>query len=449
MTQLYRVLISGRTIGDVPLANLKADIAQAFKLQGEQLERMLSGRALIVSRNASAASAEKLLARLQSLGLEGRIEAQVDTPPEPPLMPPPVQHQAAGKEELFALKRPAISGAEPTHAAAEAPVDTTPANNDTVCPKCGEVQPKRTLCRSCGLDMPRYLAAQQAAEEEARAERIASRESRQKPGRASHHHEPGEYQAGILGLGFSGRLGRLDYLSGSLLSNGIWLAFAFLAISTGIPGLFGLGIFLSVVYALRCIALRLQDTGRTGWLTLVALVPLLGALMAILLLFIGGDDDDNDYGAPPASGGGLRAIAILLLLFGTSWVSYRSITQNPEKALHLFAAMSSAEAQADSNMLSADEPTEAPAKISYSSGNRVDIYVIAGCSDCDQMLAWLKTNRLRATIYQVDRDQHAAERLSSITGNRGRVALPVLEVNGKLLPGNPGLEEVHRHLHRE
>jgi len=446
MTQLYRVLISGRTIGDVPLADLKTGIAQAFKLQGAQLERMLSGQALIVSRNASAASAEKLLARLQSLGLEARIEAQADTPPEAPSAPPTVEQKPSDKEELFALKRP-VPSAPVTTSTVDTCADAAPTNNDTICPKCGEAQPKRTLCRKCGLDMPRYLAAQQAAEEEARAERIASQGSRQKPGRPNRS-ETGEYQAGILGIGFSGRLGRLDYLSGSLLSNGIWLAFAFLAISTGIAGLFGLGIFLSVVYALRCIALRLQDTGRTGWLALVALVPLLGALMAILLLFIGGDDDDNDYGAPPASGGGLRAIAILLLLFGTSWVSYRSITQDPEKALHLFAAMSSAEAQADSK-LSTDEPTEAPARISYSSSNRVDIYVIAGCSDCDRMLAWLSANSLRATIYRVDQDPHAAERLSSITGNRGRVALPVLEVNGKLLPGNPVLEEVHRHLHQQ
>lgn len=53
------------------------------------------------------------------------------------------------------------------------------ATNEVVCPKCGELQPPRNLCRACAIDMPRFLAARQAAEEEARASRTALAPSRQ------------------------------------------------------------------------------------------------------------------------------------------------------------------------------------------------------------------------------------------------------------------------------
>ena len=461
MTQLYRVVISGRTIGDVALADLKTAIGQAFKLQGAQLERMVSGKPLTVSRNATTAAAEKLLARLQSLGLEASIEAQAETPPDPPPVPSkPADSDPAVKEELFALKPPVAAVPSAAVPSAAVPSAASPAvatagaaplaaaSAETVCPKCGEAQPKRTLCRQCGLDMPRYLAAQQAADEEARAERLANQSGGPKPGRPKGD-EAGDWQAGLLSLGFSGRFGRLDYLAGSLLSTGIWLLFALLAVYTGVKGLVGLGILLSVIYGLRCIALRLHDTGRTGWLTLVALVPLLGALMALLLLFVGGDDDDNEYGTAPADHGGLRAITILLLLSGASWLSYRDIAQDPEKTLRLLAAMSVGQAQAEADEADDDESPETPSAITYSSINRIDIYVIAGCSDCDRMLAWLGANGLHASVYNVDSDRQAAERLHSITGDNGRIMLPVLEVNGKLLPGNPTPEQVHSLLRQE
>lgn len=47
------------------------------------------------------------------------------------------------------------------------------ATNEVICPKCGEQQPPRNLCRACAIDMPRFLAARKAAEEEERASRIA------------------------------------------------------------------------------------------------------------------------------------------------------------------------------------------------------------------------------------------------------------------------------------
>ena len=67
------------------------------------------------------------------------------------------------------------------------------------------------------------------------------------------------------------------------------------------------------------------------------------------------------------------------------------------------------------------------------------------------MRAWLDANRLSYTLYAVDSDNSAAERLHSIIAGDGqaRINLPVLEVNGKVLPGNPDIGEVHRLLRQE
>jgi uncharacterized membrane protein YhaH (DUF805 family)/glutaredoxin len=297
--------------------------------------------------------------------------------------------------------------------------------------------------------MPRYLAAQEAADREAREERAAELEARRgSPG--GFRRGAGEARAGLLGIGFSGRLARLDYFSSSLLSNLLWFLLVLLAVATGKMAFVGFGLFLAVIYSLRCITLRLHDTGRTGWLALIVLVPILGALMALALLFMGGEEDDNEYGPRPADGAGRRAILVLLAFFVVAGLSFRSISQSPEKGMRFLEAM--AAIQGKNAEAAEDEEAAAPqAAARYASNNRVDIYVMAGCSACDEMRTWLNANGLRYTVYSVDSDQHAAERLHSIMAGdgQGQIMLPVLEVNGKVLPGNPDIGAVHRQLRQE
>ncbi|HXE40569.1 MAG TPA: DUF805 domain-containing protein, partial [Azonexus sp.] len=341
MTEQFRVVISGRTISGAPLADIKDAVGRVFRLQGEALERMVSGQAMIVARACDKAAAEKLHARLQALDLEARIDALPAVAPAPEATPPAPPEKAEAKpDELFALAGPAVS-APVANPGAGAGLSVPPAAvaAEVVCPKCGEAQPKRTLCRQCGLDMPRYLAAQEAAEREARAEREAEREARrQSPGRVGRG--AGEPVAGVLGLGFSGRLGRLDYFSASLLSSTLWLLLVLAAVATGKMALAGLGLFLSAIYSIRCIVLRLHDTGKSGWLALIVLVPVLGALMALALLFMGSDGDENEYGSVATNGAGRRAILVLVALFVVSGLSYRSLSQSPEKAMRFLEAMS-------------------------------------------------------------------------------------------------------------
>ncbi|WP_168734247.1 DUF805 domain-containing protein [Pseudothauera nasutitermitis] len=452
MLEKYQVVISGRTLDGAPLSSVKAEVGEAFHLRDEQLDRMLSGKPRVVSRSTTAEGAERLLARLRALGLEAHAELLAENRDEAPSAPrpgsgnPPASRPAAGNppqadgQELFALAGP--QSPAHNHTAAPMVLEALPADGVT-CPKCGESQPKRTLCRACGLDMPRYLASKEAEEREQREARTAELAAR-RPGTAALS-RPGGDRPALLSLGFAGRFGRLDYFAASLFSTLLWLIPVWLAVVTGKNAFAGLGMLLSFVYALRCIALRLHDTGRTGWMALIAVVPVIGALMALALLFIGGEEEHNEYGPAPAEAGVGRALLTLAACVAVSGFVYGAITDSPERMMRFAQAMGAGE---DSPAFD-EEMGEAPFQdepVRYARSNRIDIYVIAGCGDCDAMLAWLHGNGLHPAVYHVDSDRQAAERLHAMIGGTGRIQLPVLEVNGEVLPGNPAIGEVHEYL---
>ncbi|THF61207.1 DUF805 domain-containing protein [Pseudothauera rhizosphaerae] len=444
MSGKYQVIISGRTLNGAPLSGIKAEVAQAFRLRDDQVERMLSGKPQVVSRSTSAEGAERLLARLRGLGLEARAELLAESRNEAPaeLTPKAESPSSPASDELFALAGPAPAG----HGAAAGGIaaDALPVD-EVVCPKCGEAQPKRTLCRACGLDMPRYLASQEALQREEREARAAELAARRAGSGTAPRTGGGGGGAALLSFSFAGRFGRLDYFSASLLSSVIAFALIWLAVVTGVNGLAGLGMLLSFIYALRCVALRLHDTGRTGWLALVAIVPLIGALMMLALLFIGGEEEDNEYGPAIAEAGAGRALLSLAAMVVVSAVTYGAVTESPERMMSFAQAMGVGPG-APGFAGDADEEAYMDESVQYARNNRIDIYVIAGCTDCDAMQAWLEDNGLYATVYHVDSDRQAAERLQSIIGGNARIQLPVLEVNGKVLPGNPDVGDVHDHL---
>jgi uncharacterized membrane protein YhaH (DUF805 family) len=48
-------------------------------------------------------------------------------------------------------------------------------------------------------------------------------------------------------------------------------------------------------------ARKLHDTNKSGWLQLLALIPILGWIYLIYVCAQPGDAGDNPYGAPPAN----------------------------------------------------------------------------------------------------------------------------------------------------
>lgn len=66
-----------------------------------------------------------------------------------------------------------------------------------------------------------------------------------------------------------------------------------------IVGVAGLYMLIAMLPALAVMVRRLHDTGRTGWLVLAMLIPVVGAIMVFIWLVTPGDPGENAYGPDP------------------------------------------------------------------------------------------------------------------------------------------------------
>ena len=102
-------------------------------------------------------------------------------------------------------------------------------------------------------------------------------------------------------LQYTGRARRLEYwafwLGNTLIGLALFaLAGAGMDIAITIYGLFSLAAIIpGIMVGIR----RLHDTGRTGWWLLIALVPLIGAIILIVLLLLDSEPGANEYGPNP------------------------------------------------------------------------------------------------------------------------------------------------------
>lgn len=104
-------------------------------------------------------------------------------------------------------------------------------------------------------------------------------------------------------INFSGRSPRSD-IFGFLMILGIctlfYVVFAFnilfFVISWAIIALSA--VFIGLMY-LSLAARRLHDINKSGWWSLIFIVPYIGALLWLLLFFVEGSKGDNQYGPDP------------------------------------------------------------------------------------------------------------------------------------------------------
>ena len=104
---------------------------------------------------------------------------------------------------------------------------------------------------------------------------------------------------------FSGRARRKEYWMFNLF-NVLFtmLAVIFLVVGITIENL-GMGLFyilynLAVmVPGLAVLVRRLHDVNKSGWMLLVALIPIIGAIWLLILLLKDSDKGENKYGANP------------------------------------------------------------------------------------------------------------------------------------------------------
>lgn len=105
---------------------------------------------------------------------------------------------------------------------------------------------------------------------------------------------------------FSGRARRKEYWYFFLFSLIISIV---LAVVDGVTGSFsaeaGVGL-LGGIYALAVLipglavsVRRLHDTGRSGWWLLIALIPVIGAIVLLVFMVLEGKPGTNQYGSNP------------------------------------------------------------------------------------------------------------------------------------------------------
>lgn len=128
----------------------------------------------------------------------------------------------------------------------------------------------------------------------------------------------------------SGRIGRLRYFAYSNIYALIFYFFLFVimlalggfagggAEEAGVAMMVSLGV-LYIAFLVGVVVLmrrRLHDLGKTSWVGLLMLVPLVNLFFALYLLFAKGESGVNDYGSQPIKNhGGLWFFALVPFFF--------------------------------------------------------------------------------------------------------------------------------------
>lgn len=101
-------------------------------------------------------------------------------------------------------------------------------------------------------------------------------------------------------VGFGGRARRKEYWMFTLFSFIITLILTIIEslvdLTDILTGLYALAVLLpSLAVSVR----RLHDTGRSGWWLLIALLPLIGAIILLVFTCQDSQPHDNEYGENP------------------------------------------------------------------------------------------------------------------------------------------------------
>jgi len=108
---------------------------------------------------------------------------------------------------------------------------------------------------------------------------------------------------------FDGRARRKEYWMYTLFNLLIFIGLAIVAVIFLSMELNGLGAViygLALVYSLATLipglavaVRRLHDTGKSGWMILIGIIPLIGGIWLLILYCTEGDSGDNQYGSDP------------------------------------------------------------------------------------------------------------------------------------------------------
>ena len=99
---------------------------------------------------------------------------------------------------------------------------------------------------------------------------------------------------------FEGRAGRAEFwqwvLAVIIINVVLSIVEGLIGLRSILSGLFCLAILLP---ELGVTARRLHDRGKSGWLQLIGLIPIIGAIIVLIMCIPEGDAGENKYGAAP------------------------------------------------------------------------------------------------------------------------------------------------------
>jgi hypothetical protein len=103
----FHIVFTGQLVKGSDLATVKANLGKIFKMDAARVEKLFSGQAVVLKKDADQATAMKFRAVLKQAGAECELRpveeaAESPTPPSPPPEPRPAASVAAQSQEPVA-----------------------------------------------------------------------------------------------------------------------------------------------------------------------------------------------------------------------------------------------------------------------------------------------------------------------------------------------------------
>lgn len=125
---------------------------------------------------------------------------------------------------------------------------------------------------------------------------------------------------------FSGRASRKEYWVFALF-NTTFIAFAVILdnmLGIALPNwgyspIYGLYAIAVLIPGLAVAVRRLHDVGKSGWMILIALIPIIGAIWLIVLMATKSNPEENQYGAVPYNIQNNESVADEVILLYIIW----------------------------------------------------------------------------------------------------------------------------------
>jgi len=325
-----QLIFRGEVLAGFQPADVRRSLGDQLKLDDARLAHLFSGQRVVLKRSIAADAGRRHVAQFAVLGARLHLEAAADA------MPPPPTAQSTAPRTAADLAQPAtvlVPRPPPSMALVPGPEVLAAGDGSIVCPKCGERQPQAVFCIHCTTNMPMGITAKLDDEAKARAGKDAQRQA-EREARLTRHARRGARPpaddtgaAPFWGLGLRGRMSRRPYAAAGAGATALLTLVMLFVLQR--PGgarfaLAGLVLLAVLAVSVRWTVLRCHDFNRSGWWSLLLVVPYLGPFAGIAVSLIPGSAEANEHGPAPDPGSWLPpllaggALALVLSLGGRS-----------------------------------------------------------------------------------------------------------------------------------